>query len=231
MGNELLTQVGNVSSATNAQTTFNASANTGFNTSAMTGSLFNSGFNGKDYSNDMMMPDWLKTGNISEEQRASVFGPMYVPAQQQQAQPVQHPQQQVVYPQLQYQQYPQMQNYQPLFNGQQASQPQFTQEQLIQYYNELLAQNSNAPINENGSVQKHSNAGKKLGILAGIGTALSGGIMKLCKGEALKNAFSIKGLAVKLPALAMAGWAIGSLFDAFINKSGNKQAVQQLQQV
>ena len=247
MGNELLTQVGNVKSSTTstAPANYGTGFNTGFNT-GMQGSLFNMP---KDYSNDFLMPDCLKTGNITDEQRASIFGPMAVPTQALQAQQtqqstqgqqypqqqVQYPQQQVQYPQTQPQyqqqvQYPQqyVQNpYAPAFSGQQAQQPQLTPEQLSEYYEKLMAENPNIRITEKGNIYEASDTGKRTGILAGGLTALAGGIVKLCKGVGLKNAFSLKSVAVKLPLFAVAGWAIGSVIDAFVNKSKAQQADNQ----
>jgi len=232
MGNELLAQVGNVSAVQTpaAQTqTANTGLNTGFNMG--TGSLFNMP---KDYSNDFMMPDCLKTGNITDEQRASIFGPAYTPAAQvtqpqQYQQQVQYPQQtQYQYPQVQYPQY--VSNpYAPAFSGQQAAQPQLTPEQMSEYYEKLLAENPNLRITEKGNLYEVSHTAKKVGILAGIGTALAGGIKKLCTGTALKNAFNLKSLAVKLPVLAVAGWAAGSLIDAFSNSNKAQQADAQTQ--
>lgn len=241
MGNELA-QVGNVSTTATTPSTYSTGFNTGLNVT-MPNSLFNMP---KDYSNDMMMPDCLKTGNITEEQRASIFGPMYVPAQQtaqaeqpqqqvQYQQQTQYPQQQVQYPQgqaypqqqypAQYTQYPQQNPYAPVFSGQQqVAQNQMTPEQMNEYYEKLLAENPNLRITEKGNVYEVSHTAKKAGILAGIVGGLAGGIKKLCTGTALKSAFNLKSLAVKVPALAIAGWAVGSLIDAFSNSAKAQQA-------
>lgn len=222
MGNELLTRTGNISgaAASTVPASYTRSSNTGLNT-AVPNSLFNMGIP-KNYSNDMMMPDWLKTGNLTDEQRASIFGPMYTQTAQ-----VQQPQQaQAQYPQ------PQQNPYTQTFSGQeQPQQPQYTQEQLAQYYEQLLAQNPNLKITEKGNLYEVTNAAKKTGILAGIGTALFSGIKNICKGTALKDAFNLKSLAVKLPVLAVAGWAVGSLIDAFVNSSKAQQADLQVQTV
>lgn len=221
MGNSMISQVGSTTAAT-APTSYSGGLNTGFNTTMPNG-LFNMGMV-KDYSNDMMMPDWLKAGNITDEQRASIFGPMYLPAQNQAIGQTQQTQAQT--------QYPQIQNpYAPAFNGQQAAKPQYTQEQLTQYYEQLLAENPNLKITEKGNVYESTNTAKKIGVLTGIGTALAGGITKLFKGTTLKSAFSLKDLAVKIPALTIAGWAIGSAIDAFINSNSAKQADAQTQKV
>ncbi len=228
MGNELLTQVGNVSS-TSLSTNPVVTQPTGFN-SNITGSLFNTGMNGKNYENDMMMPDWLKTGNLTDEQRASIFGPMSTPVQQTQTI---NPQVQTPYPQAQYPQtqYPQAQQInQPVFNGGQ-NQAQFTQDELNQYYNELLAQNPNLRITEKGNIYETSSTWKKTGIFAGLGTALFSGIKKIFNGETIKKAFTLKGLAIKLPLLGVAGWAIGSVIDAFSNRAKAKEADSQVQQI
>jgi hypothetical protein len=228
MGNELLTQTGNISgaAASTVPASYTTSSNTGLNT-AVPNSLLNIP---KDYSNDMMMPDWLKTGNLTDEQRASIFGPMYTPTTQ-----IQYPQQaQTQYPQPQAQiQYPQpqIQNpYAPAFNGQgQVQQPQYTQEQLAQYYEKLLAQNPNLRITEKGNLYEVTNTGKKTGIFAGIGAALADGIAKVCKGKGLKEAFSLKSLALKVPVFAIAFWAVGSIVDSFINGKAAQQADAQTQ--
>ena len=244
MGNGLVSQVGSTTTATTP-----ATFSTGFNTSfgnPMAGGLFGMP---KDYSNDFMMPTELKTGNITDEQRASIFGPMYVPTQQQQIQQpqqaqvqpqyqqqMQYPQQQIQpqaqYPQ-QYAQYPQTQNpYSPVFSGQQTQeQAQMLPEQVSEYYEKLMAENPNIRITEKGNVYEVTNTGKSTGILAGIGTALAGGIVKLCKGTGLSSAFNLKSLAIKVPALAIAGWAIGSVIDAFTNSNRKQQADAQPQQV
>ncbi len=244
MGNGLVSQVGSTTTATTP-----ATFSTGFNTSfgnPMAGGLFGMP---KDYSNDFMMPTELKTGNITDEQRASIFGPMYVPTQQQQVQQpqqaqvqpqyqqqMQYPQQQIQpqaqYPQ-QYAQYPQTQNpYSPVFSGQQTQeQTQMLPEEVSEYYEKLMAENPNIRITEKGNVYEVTNTGKSTGILAGIGTALAGGIVKLCKGAGLSSAFNLKSLAIKVPALAIAGWAIGSVIDAFTNSNRKQQADAQPQQV
>ncbi len=237
MGNGLVSQVGSTTTATTP-----ATFSTGFNTcfsNPMTSSLFGMP---KDYSNDFMMPTELKTGNITDEQRASIFGPMYVPTQQTQVQqpqqaqvqpqyqqPIQYPQQQIQ-PQVQY---PQAQNpYYPAFSGQQVQeQTQLTPEQISEYNEKLMAENPNIRITEKGNVYEVTNTGKSTGILAGIGTALAGGIVKLCKGAGLSSAFNLKSLAIKVPALAIAGWAIGSVIDAFTNSNRKQQADAQPQQV
>ena len=212
MGNELVSQIGNVSRAT---TTSNntTSLNTGFNTT-MPNSLLGMP---KDYSNDFMMPDYLKTGNITNEQRASIFGSMYTPEAQ-----VAQLQQQV--------QYPQQNPCSPAFGGQQVQKQQLTPEQISEYYEKLLSENPNLRITEKGNLYEISHTGKKVGILVGIGSALFSGIKKLCNGTALKNAFHLKSLAVKLPVLAVAGWAVGSLIDAFSNSSKAQEADTQAQQ-
>ena len=220
MGNELLTQTGNVSgaAASTIPASYTTSSNTGLNM-AMPNSLFNIP---KDYSNDMMMPDWLKTGNLTDEQRASIFGPMYTPVAQ-----VQQPQQaQVQYPQQQTQN-----PYAPTFNGQGQPQQQYTQEQLAQYYEKLLAQNPNLRVTEKGNLYEITNTGKKTGIFAGIGAALAGGIAKVCKGKGLKEAFNLKSLALKVPVFAVAFWAVGSIVDSFINGKAAQQADAQTQNV
>ena len=233
MVNGLVSQVGSTTTAT-TPTTFSTGFNTGFGNSMASG-LFGTP---KDYSNDFMMPTELKTGNITDEQRASIFGPMYVPTQQQQTQQPQQAQvqpqyQQQVQPQVQYPQqyaqYPQSQNpYAPAFSGQQAQeQTQMTPEEISEYYEKLMAENPNIRITEKGNIYEITNTGKQTGVLAGLGTALAGGIVKLCKGAGLANAFNLKSLAVKVPVLALAGWAIGSVIDAFTNSNRKQQADEQ----
>lgn len=233
MVNGLVSQVGSTTTAT-TPTTFSTGFNTGFGNSMASG-LFGTP---KDYSNDFMMPTELKTGNITDEQRASIFGPMYVPTQQQQTQQplqaqVQPQYQQQVQPQVQYPQqyaqYPQSQNpYAPAFSGQQAQeQTQMTPEEISEYYEKLMAENPNIRITEKGNIYEITNTGKQTGVLAGLGTALAGGIVKLCKGAGLSSAFNLKSLAIKVPVLALAGWAIGSVIDAFTNSNRKQQADEQ----
>lgn len=214
MGNELLSQVGNVSRTATTTAPQTQAINTGFNT----GNLFSMP---KDYSNDYMMPDCLKTGNITDEQRASIFGSVYTPstktAQAQQPQNAQNRQQK--------------NTFDPNFNGEQVKQPQLTQEQINEYYEKLLSENPNLRITEKGNLYEVSHTGKKVGILTGIGIALFGGIKKLCTGTELKNAFNLKSLAIKLPILAVTGWAVGSLIDAFANSLKAQQADVQAQNV
>lgn len=223
MGNDLSVQTGNTA-ATTASMPINMAMpmynNFGLNS---TSSVFNSVFNGKNYDNDMMMPDFIKTGNLTDEQRASIFGPSSFPQAQTQ---------QAYQPASAQTQYPpqQQQAAQPSFSGQTQGQ-QLTQEQLALYYNDLLAKNPNIRITEKGNIYEVTNTGKKAGILTGIIGGLAGGVMKLCKGEALAKAFNLKSLAVKLPVLAIAGWAIGSALDAFTNSSSAKQADELSQQV
>lgn len=219
MGNELLTQSVGTTPATSA-TTMPMYNNFGFNNGIST-SLFNMGLNGKNYSNDMMMPDWLKTGNITEEQRASIFGPMYSP---------QSASTQAQYtPQPAYPAYQAQLPVQQSFGNQPQIQQQYSQEQLNQYYNELLAKNPNLRITEKGNVYEVSNSGKKTGIFAGLVAGLGSGIVKLFKGGSLAKAFSLKSLAVKLPVLGIAGWAVGSLIDTISNSMKAKQADAQVQ--
>ena len=82
-----------------------------------------------------------------------------------------------------------------------------------------------------GNIYEVTHAGKKTGILTGIIGGLAGGIVKLCKGEALSKAFTLKSLAVKIPVFALAGWAIGSVLDAFTNSASAKQADELPKQV
>lgn len=221
MGNELSTQVSNVNAAISSPVlALPYTNNFGIN-NGMAGSLFSAGFNGKNYSNDFMMPDFLKTGNITEEQRASIFGPMYTPPTQ-----VQAPQTQqfVQYPQAQVPSQVQNISYNQPFAGQQLPQAPYDQNQAEQYYQELLAQNPNLRVTEKGNLYEESNSGKKTGIFAGLVAGLGGGILKVIKGGSLAKAFNIKSLAVKLPILAVAGWAAGSLIDSFTNSARKQQA-------
>lgn len=213
MGNELTTQTVNTSYPA-SKTPVYTQTNTNLNT-AMPNNLFNAGIP-KDYSNDVIMPDFLKTSNITDEQRASIFGPLYNQAQQtSKVQQTQNTQQNVDA---------------PTFSGQnQASQAQLTKEQLEQYYKKLLEENPDLVITERGGIYEPTNFSKKTGILAGIITALYSGIKKVCTGTELKNAFNLRSLAVKLPVLAVAGWAIGSLIDAFVNSSKAQQTDAQIQ--
>lgn len=204
MGNELSTQA--VQAQTPAQKPAQTSAYNNFGNNGASNALFNFGMNGKNYSNDFIMPDYLKTGNITDEQRASIFGNSYDTAQP---------------TNFQAQQYPtttELTQAEKEFSG------KCTQKELEEYYNNLLAKNPNLRMTEKGNIYEVSSAGKKTGILTGIGAALASGIVKLCKGEALAKAFSLKGLAIKLPIFAVAGWAIGSVIDAFANSSSAKQA-------
>lgn len=220
MGNELLTQVGNtgLSPVTNPAGV-SMTNNVGFGNN-MTGSLFNMAMSGKNYDNDFIMPDCLKTGNLTEEQRASIFGPMYAPVQQQISSQGQ-------YPAVNPQQSPAQSYINPgqtqIPVGQQY-QSQLSQEQMQQFYNELQAKNPNIRITEKGNLYEVSNTGKKTGVVAGIIASLGSGIAKICKGFPVAGAFNLKSLAVKVPVFAIAGWAVGSLIDAFVNSSKAKQA-------
>ncbi len=69
------------------------------------------------------------------------------------------------------------------------------------------------------------NTFKKLGITAGVSIPLISGISKMLKGAKFANVFKFKELAVKLPVLAVAGWAVGSLIDGIIGSS-NKNNTQ-----
>lgn len=219
MGNELSVQAGSAAATPAAKSAAMPMYNNfGLNN---TSSVFNSVLNGKNYDNDMMMPDFIKTGNLTDEQRASIFGPLNIPQAQAQ---------QTTAPTAQQTQYSQTSSAQPAFRGQ-TQDPQMTQEQLAQYYNDLLAKNPNIRITEKGNIYEITNTGKKAGILTGIIGGLAGGVMKICKGETLAKAFNLKSLAIKLPVLAAAGWAIGSVLDAFTNSSSKKQADELSQQV
>ena len=220
MGNELL-QIGNAGS--NAVIPYSITNFGGQDYNNANGSLFTQAFNGKNYSNDMMMPDYLKTGNVSDELRASIFGPIYTQTdvQNQVQVPSEHAN---VSSQLQRNQLP-FDN----ANGQYMSsnienQSQMTQDQIEKYYNDLLDKNPNMRITPKGNIYEVSNAGKKTGFLTGIAAGLGSAAMKLFKGESALKVFNIKTLALKIPVLAVTGWALGSVIDSFTNTSSANKA-------
>lgn len=206
MENESSLQVGNMGAPVQ---TYMVSGNNTSNGNNISGSLFNFGMNGKNYSNDMIMPDFLKTGNITDEQRVSIFGPVY-------PQQVQTNQADTQYHQAEIPKNPEMNDSQII--------EQNTRAQLEEYYKELVEKNPNLRLTEKGNIYEVSSAGKKTGILTGIGAGLANGIIKVFRGETLSKAFNLKGLALKLPILAISGWAIGSIIDTFANASSRKQA-------
>lgn len=64
-----------------------------------------------------------------------------------------------------------------------------------------------------------SNSFKKLGVAAGVSIPLVSGISKMLKGAKFANVFKCKELAVKVPVLAIAGWAVGALLDGLFGSS------------
>ncbi len=90
----------------------------------------------------------------------------------------------------------------------------------------LAQQDKNIAYTENNNAYHKSNTAKKAGAVLGFLAPTAGKFIQLFKGGKFKDLFKFKQLAIACPALALAGLAIGSLVDGYINSNRAKTADQ-----
>ncbi len=181
--------------------------NTPFNNS-----IFNLQAPAKDYSQDLMMPDFLKT-NTAQTFTSTAAGTTNPPSQS-----ADITQQTNIAPQTQ--------NIQTQNNTVQTPaglQNNITFQQdltkLQAQINQQIAQQSpEIGISEKGNLYKTSNNGKKLGLFGGLVAPVATGAYALTKGAKISKAFNLKNLLIKCPLVGVAGLAIGAIADYFINR-------------
>lgn len=179
--------------ALNSANTNYLSSNMGFATNNNLLSPFSTTAN---YSDDILMPSFLKTGftsftgnNTSRNLLANETNAS-VPAQNQPASVFQ-------------QEIPT------------AQQQQIMTTNLDMFNRKLAQQNPNIRITKNGNIYLASNSGKKVGIWGGLLTTIGTGLYKFAK----TGQFTPKNLLIKAPVFAIAGFGIGALADYFKNKN------------
>lgn len=88
----------------------------------------------------------------------------------------------------------------------------------------LIQRDKNVAYTENNNAYHQSNTAKKAGAFLGFLAPMGGKIVKLFQGGKFKDLFKFKQLAIACPALALAGLAVGSLVDGYINSKRAKEA-------
>ena len=98
---------------------------------------------------------------------------------------------------------------QSIFNNSQVQTPQIPAQTFT-------GNETSEPIQQEEQPQK-TNAGKKLGVIAGLGIPLITAGVKVFNGAKFSDIFKFKELGLKGAAFALAGWCAGAILDGFIN--------------
>ncbi len=123
----------------------------------------------------------------------------------------------------------QVQNPQPQSQNQTTSQVQNPVPQVAQNQTPAFTSNPQQPdmnglngcLTDNTQAKK-SNIGKVAGASLGFLAPIAGKIVDVCKGQAFKDVFKVKQLAVTCPILGVVGLGVGMLVDGFLNSKREK---------
>ena len=113
------------------------------------------------------------------------------------------------YPQAQNPQIQTPQN-QSIFNNPQVQTPQIPAQTFT-------GNETSEPTQQTEEQPQKTHAGKKLGVIAGLGIPLITAATKIFKGAKFSDVFKFKELGVKGAAFALAGWCAGAILDGFVN--------------
>lgn len=91
----------------------------------------------------------------------------------------------------------------------------------------LLSRDKNVKQNENGNYYTTTNAGKKIGTIAGVIASLAG---KVIGTGSLKSLLNLKSVLVTCPALALTGFGLGALVDHIVNTKRSQKADENVTQ-
>lgn len=172
-------------------------------------SLFNLNSTINNYDDDFLMPDSLKTSifqNVTTPQNQN-----YSPAptfQSNNSQTVETPKMQ---------QKPEISNL--------SADEKLTAEQLqSELINRFDRSDSNVAQTEQGNTYVKTNAYKKSGAVLGLLAPVAGKFVQLFKGGKFSELFKMKQIAIACPVVGLAGLAVGSLIDSYVNSQRAKAA-------
>lgn len=173
-------------------------------------SLFNFNGSGNSYDEDLLMPDSLKTSIFQNTTTPQTQNYSSVPTFQSN-----NVQQAVENPKMQ----------QKTEISNRSADEKLTAEQL---QSELMNRFDRSDINvaqtEQGNTYVKTNAYKKSGAVLGLLAPVAGKFVQLFKGGKFSELFKMKQIAIACPVVGLAGLAVGSLIDSYVNSQRAKAA-------
>lgn len=103
----------------------------------------------------------------------------------------------------------------------QQAQPQIDESKLT---NSLLARDKSLAFTDKGNIYRKTSTAKTGLAILGFLAPAAGKIIDLFKGGKISELFKFKQLAIACPAVALAGYGVGSLIDGYINSNRAKTA-------
>jgi hypothetical protein len=103
----------------------------------------------------------------------------------------------------------------------QQAQPQIDESKLT---NSLLARDKSLAFTDKGNIYRKTSTAKTGLAILGFLAPAAGKIIDLFKGGKISELFKFKQLAIACPAVALAGYGVGSLIDGYINSNRAKIA-------
>ena len=103
----------------------------------------------------------------------------------------------------------------------QQAQPQIDESKLT---NSLLARDKSLAFTDKGNIYRKTSTAKTGLAILGFLAPAAGKIIDLFKGGNISELFKVKQLAIACPAVALAGYGVGSLIDGYINSNRAKIA-------
>lgn len=191
--------------------------NTSFTSAQMPNSVFSATSNNNsssnpltqpvsgNYEDDILMPDFLKTENtLNQTQNTQTPNQLQAQTDNAQANNTAETQQ---------------------------AQPQIDESKLT---NSLLARDKSLAFTDKGNIYRKTSTAKTGLAILGFLAPAAGKIIDLFKGGKISELFKFKQLAIACPAVALAGYGVGSLIDGYINsnraKTADAESMPKLQQ-
>lgn len=116
-------------------------------------------------------------------------------------------------------------------NNTAESQPQIDESKLT---NSLLARDKSLAFTDKGNIYRKTSTAKTGLAILGFLAPAAGKIIDLFKGGKISELFKVKQLAIACPAVALAGYGVGSLIDGYVNsnraKTADSESIPKLQQ-
>lgn len=106
-------------------------------------------------------------------------------------------------------------------NSSESQKPQIDESKLE---NSLLARDKSIAFTDKGNIYRKTSASKNGLAVLGFLAPVSGKIIEWFKGGKFTELFKFKQLAIACPAVALAGYGVGSLIDGYINSNRAKAA-------
>lgn len=178
--------------------------------------LFNFGNTGNNYDDDFLMPESLKSSVFSNVSNNQVQNSASLSFQNNQETTTMNTQTQPLQ---------QVEETTNIPDG--LTMPQ-NQNNIIKRFDRT---DSNTAQTEKGNSYTKTDAFKKSGVVLGLLAPVAGKLIQLCKGGKFSELFKFKQIAIACPVVGLAGLAIGSLIDSYVNSQRAKAAdeAQQIQ--